>query len=144
MPGQVIYSTPAEAQRIVDSVQDSPVTPVNPYIMGETMYGSEDALNPVAPDPDLSVARTDTWDINNQPLDISDNPTDGVEVSLIRVYPLATSNGGTINSNDATTWEETQMSIFTRPVKFDMSGRLTYIGVESLCGITFLSTHINK
>lgn len=112
-----------------------PFGPVNPYVMGETGGGSSTGGGSAdPPNPDLLIARTDTWERGVATLDITDALTDGVEYDTgWRYEALDPVEGLWVFTDDSATargWYNTRYQTFYRTFKFDADG-LFSISAES-------------
>lgn len=106
-----------------------------PYIMGETGGGSSTGGGSAdPPNPDLLIARTDTWQRDRPPANITDEITDGVEYdSGWRYEALDPVEGLWVFTDDSATargWYNTRYQTFYRTFKFDADG-LFSISAES-------------
>ena len=131
--GQVIHEADSRREAILGALarqNGTESSSYNPYVLGETLYGSTDPQNPAAPNADLTVARTDTWDINNPPLDIGGQPTYGVTGSGVRIADTANpyETGFYLKTQDEGLnnhlWMIHQKILFRRTPTFDSTGRL--------------------
>ena len=114
-----------------------PFGPANPYTMGSTGGGSETGGGSAdPPNPDLSIARTDTWERGKPTFDIADNITDGVTFEPIRVWVSGTTNykymvqdgGGTVQIGYRT------RGFYQRQFIFDEQGLFKILGEQPIMG----------
>lgn len=114
-----------------------PFGPVNPYTMGSTGGGSTTGGGSGdPPNPDFSVARTDTWERGRPTFDIADVITDGVTFEPIRVWVSPTilykymtqDGGGTVQIGYRV------RGFYQRQFIFDSDGLYRILGEQPIMG----------